>query len=600
MRLIFYYLLMSGFAAHIVGLGVYFHFQSTGASLYRYLSKGIEYLDHDSSRSRHLARFTRFVMLDSGLVSDPSQTWPRDIDFALPPWLGAGASVLRQDTAPRYLSDGQPVSSSDRNRWLISHRPKFKVIKVASVVALKAALQVVEPGTIIELQPGYYRLDSVLRLEIDGSADAPIVIRGRDIGSTILELEGHSGLVVRGGFWTVSDLIVRGDCANKSCPWLFRVESTGDRFTARNIFASGIEQLVKSGFEGLPPLPGLIEGITLVGGHSAGAALDWPEYSVRRIFASYRPGEMVTLCTPEETRQRCDSYDLTDAIRKVSEGGLILVRSGIYRQAATITKPDIHLLAEPGALLYRKSVQGKGALVTRANIVIEGLSCSHIKVADGNGCCVRQEKGDVTLKGVHFHHAQMGILTGHQGGNIKIFDSYFHDNGYDEDGNLGHNLYVNSGVLNFIRSWSLSARNAGHELKSRATVTVIRDSVIASLNARDSRLIDLPNGGVFILTGSILGEGPVSENWDLIGYGLEINQRDVRAAKENNVTIRKNTFYVDREQGGKLLHARHASEIKFRDNVIIGGHDSPSGNTYFDSRSDAGIGSYPVMKSLVF
>ncbi|MFN2289209.1 MAG: hypothetical protein ABR578_12840 [Chromatocurvus sp.] len=70
--------------------------------------------------------------------------------------------------------------------------------------------------------------------------------------------------------------------------------------------------------------------------------------------------------------------------------------------------------------------------------------------------------------GVHFHHAQMAVLTGHEGGHIRIQDSYFHDSGADGLGNLGHNIYVNSGELTFSRSWSLTARNAGQEIKSTA------------------------------------------------------------------------------------------------------------------------------------
>ncbi|MEA3642976.1 MAG: hypothetical protein VBE63_23985 [Lamprobacter sp.] len=600
MRIFFYYLLISGFVAHMVGVAVFLHFQSTGASLYRYLSKGIEYLDHDSSRSRHIARFAQFVMLDSGLVTDPKTVLSHDVDFKLPIWEGNGASALRLDTAPRYTSQGEPVPSADKNRWLISKQPELRVVKVGTVDALTRALEAAEPGTQIELEPGHYRLNSQLMLGSQGLADAPIVLRGSDIESTILTIEDGAGFLIDGSFWTLSDLIVRGQCSEGSCPWLVRIEGKADHFTVRNLFVSGVERLITAGFDDTPPLEGLTEGVTLVGGELADVEIEWPEYAIRRLFIDrLLKNGLVTLCSQDEAGPGCDSSELSDAIKRVSPGGVVLMRSGVYKQAATIGKADIHILAEPGARLYRKTIQGKGALVVRANVVIEGLTCSHIKVGDGNGCCVRQERGDVTLLGVHFHHAQMGMLTGHNGGEIKIFDSYFHDSGYDESGNLGHNLYVNSGTLSFVRSWSLSARNAGHEIKSRADVTVIRDSLVASLNARDSRLIDLPNGGVFLLTGSILGEGPGSENWDLIGYGLE-GLKNGAEGRSHRVTIRRNTFYIDRERGGKLLNTVATDDIEFRDNVIIGGKEKPPGNTYYGSRSKAAVGDYPVLKALTF
>lgn len=595
MRIFFYYLLISGFVAQVIGFAVLFHFQATGASLHRYLTKGIEYLDHDSSRLRHIARFTQFALLDSRLVTDPNSALTRDADFDLPLWLGSGANALRRVTDTQYAASGQPVPSSDQYRRMTGRSHSLEVIEVDSVDALRRALKVAKPGTQIVLQPGHYRLVSPLVLAGQGSASAPMILRGSEIGTTVLEIEDGAGFVVNSAYWTLSDVIVRGHCGDSPCPWLVRVEDKADRFTARNLFVSGIKRLIEVGSVGSPPRAGLIEGVTLVDGEAVDAALGWLEHAVRRIPAArHLNAGLITLCPPNSDDPGCDAFTLPNAISRVSEGGLVLMRTGVYEQAATIEKPDVHLLAEPGARLYRAAIQGKGALVVRADVVIEGLACSHIKVADGNGCCVRQERGDVTLVGVHFHHAQMGILTGHNGGEIKILDSYIHDSGYDESGNLGHNVYVNSGTLEFSRSWSLAARNAGHEIKSRAAVTIIKDSLIASLNARDSRLVDIPNGGVLLLTGSILGEGPGSENWDLIGYGLEGAK-----AHTHRVTIRGNTFYVDRAQGGNLLNAKLVEDLQFRDNVIVGGHDRRPGNTYYRNRAKAGVGDYPIMKAVI-
>jgi hypothetical protein len=597
MRLLLKYLLLSGIAAHIIAITVYAHFQSTGMSLHRYVSKGVAYLDHDSSPTRHIARFTRLVMLDSGLLSDPIKTLPRDIPFELPPWQGLGASTLRKDTAPRYAADGQPVPSTDRLLWLLRNPPELRTVKVASVEALARAIDEATPGTQIELEPGHYRLGRTLNLSARGSAAAPIVLRGTDIGSTILELDDYSDLTVSGGYWTVSDLIVRGRCRNEYCPVMVRATAGADGLTLRNLFVTGIQHLVKPESARSIAIKGLIEGITMVDGQVDDDAVDWPKHAVRKISTTTRPGGAVILCAAENDEADCDTASIAEAVRKAPQDGLILIRSGIYKQAATISKPGLHILAEPGATFYGTATGMKGALVVEADVKIEGLTCSHIKVGDGNGCCVRQDKGDVTLVGVHFHHSQMGVLTGREGGTIRILDSYFHDSGYDESGNLGHNIYVNSGSLEFIRSWSLAARNGGHEIKSRAARTVIRDSLIASLNARDSRLIDIPNGGKFELTDSILSEGPRSENWDLIGYGLE-GARFITTQRTNQLDIKRNTFYIDREQGGQLLNSQHHEQLYFRENIIVGDADVPEGNVRFRSRMDASVGDYPAFRAL--
>lgn len=593
------YLLLSGLLAHLLGIAVYLHFRSTGLTEHRYVTKGIEVLDRDSSPTRHLAGAARLALLDSGLVSDPVDRYPPDISTELPQWRGMGASVLRRDTAPRYTSDGTPIATRDRDRWALSEPPAMRPLRVDSVEGLEAALAKISPGEQIILKPGHYRLSGTLELTRDGAPLEPLSLRGESIGSVVIELADDTSVAVSGKYWTVSDLIVRGRCTDGACPHLFETRPGADGFTVRNLFVSGIRSLINT-LDGAPPaIPGLIDGVTLVGGRVSAPGLGWARHSIREIEAPAGPDGFLTLCAQGSTTSDCDADDLADAVRRMAKGGLLLIRTGTYRQAATLRTDGLHILAEPGAALRRKSVQGKGALVVDADTTIEGLECSHVAVRDGNGCCIRQQRGDLTLIGVHFHHSQMGLLSGHNGGNIRILDSYFHDNGYDESGNLGHNIYVNSGSLEFVRSWSLSARNAGHELKSRAERTLIEDSLLASLNARDSRLVDQPDGGLLEIRGSVLGKGTRSENPDMIGYGLEIRDRKP-PYKDNRVIIRRNTVYADRPQGARLLNALHALSSDVTQNVVIGKTSAPPGNTRIDDRDDAGLAPYPALYPQTF
>ena len=71
------------------------------------------------------------------------------------------------------------------------------------------------------------------------------------------------------------------------------------------------------------------------------------------------------------------------------------------------------------------------------------------------------------------------------------------------------------------RSQILSSKDEGHEIKSRARTTTIEDNEIGSLLGRDSRAIDLPNGGNITIRNNIIQKGPNSLNPDLIGIALE-------------------------------------------------------------------------------
>ena len=597
MKLIFRYFLICGLLAHLTIIVVLLHFRFTGLTPHLYIRKGIGVLDRDSSPTRHIARAARALLLDSGLFTDPIVEYPPDLTVELPQWRGVGANALRTDTAPRYTSLGEPVATTDEGLWALGTPPAMRRVPVDSLADLKKALANARPGDAITLMPGHYRLSERLQLKAEGTPDSPLLLRGESIADTVLELEDGGSLAVNGKYWNLSDLIVRGQCPRGPCPFLVDIGNHADRFTARNLFVSGLRTLLNvakmPGASGASA-SGLIDGVTLVDARISTSALDWPQSAIREIAIPREADKFSVVCVQKDASPGCDTDNLAQAIKRLSNGGLLLMRTGRYQQAATLRTEDLHILAEPGATLHSKSTAGKGALVVNAGVTIEGLACSHIKVNDGNGACVRQQHGDVTLIGVHFHHAQMGILTGHNGGNIRILDSYFHDSGYDESGQLGHNIYVNSGTLEFIRSWSLAARNAGHELKSRAAQTIIANSLLASLNSRDSRLIDAPNAGILEVRGSVLGEGPRSENQDLIGYGLELKEGR-QTHETNTVTIRGNTIYIDRPQGAQLLNEKTATSIDITDNIVIGDISGPPGNTYFDGREEAGSAAYPTL-----
>ena len=246
-----------------------------------------------------------------------------------------------------------------------------------------------------------------------------------------------------------------------------------------------------------------------------------------------------------------------------------------------------------GVHLFGKATNRKAAIVVKGDdVVIEGLECSHIAVRDVNGACVRASGRNLTLRKVYFHDAQTGLLAARAEGRIVIEDSTFERLGDPEGRANPHAIYIDSSVDEFIlrRSRVLSSSGEGHEVKSRAARTVIIDSVIASLDGRDSRLIDVPNGGDVIIRGNVLEEGPNSANNEIIGIGLELRRAKRRRHEVNRALIENNLVLMDRG-GTKFLRSRDVPDPRTQNNLFIGGPrlGRRDPNRWMSGRAEIGI-----------
>ncbi len=307
------------------------------------------------------------------------------------------------------------------------------------------------------------------------------------------------------------------------------------------------------------------------------------------------------VCPPESSDVACDHRSIAKALSEVTDGMTVVIEPGTYREAAVLRAHRVTLKAMPGAHMTGVAAQGKAALVIKGDdITIEGLECSGIAVPDGNGACVRAEGRNLTLRRVHFHDSQEGLLGGQ--GRILIEDSLFERLGGDAATGLGqaHGLYVGHQVEDFVlrRSRILSSKEEGHEVKSRARRTRIEDNVIASLDGRDSRLIDLPNGGEIVIRGNLLQKGPNSSNPDVIGIGLERGRNSELDHAESRILIEGNTIVIDRRRPTRLVHVRGVPAPKLSGNVIVGNTAyREAGNTWFADRRAAGLPPYPALPS---
>jgi Ca2+-binding RTX toxin-like protein len=213
---------------------------------------------------------------------------------------------------------------------------------------------------------------------------------------------------------------------------------------------------------------------------------------------------------------------------------------------------------------------------------------------DPNGAGVLHERGNgnLTIENCSFHGNQNGILVGSAnensppgGVNVVIRNSEFFDNGAPPGsayaaGGKCHNIYINAATTVLIEDNHIhSVFSQGHQIKSRAAVNTIIDNVIEDLpqvpitTYGSSYSIDLPDGGVAVISGNLIEKGPYSSSRYIVHFGGE-SQRYA----ENSLLVEGNQFVNKRPDGATLLldqidfSAASGIPVVFRDNSFAGPH----------------------------
>lgn len=280
---------------------------------------------------------------------------------------------------------------------------------------------------------------------------------------------------------------------------------------------------------------------------------------------------------------------LASATAALNDGDVLHLGPGVYKEPLVITANHVRIIGHGHVVFDGVSAEQKGAILTKGNdIFIRNIECRNIRVPDQNGACVRHEGTNLTLNHVYFHQSEQGVLSGQQSGTVNIENSRFERLGKQGQ---AHGLYIGAGELNISDSLFLAMQDQGHAVKSRAAITRIDRSILASLSGQDSRLIDVPNGGALNIRNSVLQQGPLSVNADAIGYGLE----GLRYP-DNQITFINNTVILERNGSNRLLHSAAGSPTaEAYDNLIISSSEQSLGgfNLFFETRQEAGLGQYP-------
>ncbi|MBB1126266.1 hypothetical protein [Thiospirillum jenense] len=341
----------------------------------------------------------------------------------------------------------------------------------------------------------------------------------------------------------------------------------------------------------------LIEQVPMLASVSTNAMtlITWEQ--VRQQLPAWQPLPLLITSnppTPNTARIGDRTFDLlTDAAAALQPDDTLDIGAGIYNTPLVITADNVTIIGHGHVILEHGTAEGKGNILIKGNgVKLRNIECRLISVPDRNGACVRLEGENLFLDHVYFHDGEQGLLTGGLPGFVHIRDSRFERLGA---GGLAHAVYMGKeGKLLIEKSWFLASKDQGHEIKSRAHMTTISDSLIASLSGDDSRLIDISNGGQLVVENSILAQGPNSSNGDAIGFALEGSA----APGQENVILRNNVILLERHGNNRLLHLGNDQvQVTVTDNVIVSEQPTgyESGNMIFKTRAELGLPPYPAL-----
>ena len=250
----------------------------------------------------------------------------------------------------------------------------------------------------------------------------------------------------------------------------------------------------------------------------------------------------------------------------VETGDTIYIEAGVYADDVAVWRADSLYIAGIGGMVELSSggqaAEGKAIWVIKGDAYrIAYIAFSQCRVPDHNGAGIRLEGTDLYLQHCRFYDNEMGILVGNNSlSRVVIEHCVFYDNGFGQG--YTHHIYVNHIRRLDVRYSYLYRVRVGHHIKSRAAQTWILYNRIADETGNGSRLVDLPNGGLAVLVGNELIQGPHAENYNLVGFGHEgyATGRMHRLYLVHNTLIskRRNALFVDVRPGGEAYIVNNA------------------------------------------
>jgi hypothetical protein len=262
------------------------------------------------------------------------------------------------------------------------------------------------------------------------------------------------------------------------------------------------------------------------------------------------------------------------------DGDLVVFDPGIYRECAIwpASRLTIEARTPPAAMkltvMNQTIVTGptcgdRGLFVfLGSDITVRGLIFEHARDSEHTGAGILMEGGNLTVENSVFLDNENGILAGGPPASVvRIRHVWFEGNGSCE-GPCAHALYVGKPIARLeVSNCLFRDTHIGHNIKSRARATMVRDSQIEDgPTGTSSYLIELPDGGDATILNNVLHKGVNTGNREVaISIGTEHLGNPT-----HSLVIRANQFTSDLADPVRFVRNRTDTPARLTGNVLTG------------------------------
>ena len=180
------------------------------------------------------------------------------------------------------------------------------------------------------------------------------------------------------------------------------------------------------------------------------------------------------------------------------------------------------------------------------NCILEGFTLIHARNSSYNGAGVRiNQANGITIRSCTIRNNDMGVMSNgsvaqQRGMHQLIEECSITDNGSTLEPGFNHNLYL-GGVDVTVRRCEIARAVTGHNLKSRAHVTIVEDCLIYHSANREVDIVDdagntdIPGSDAILRNNRIIKSKTCTGNRGVIHFG-----KDQRATRSGTLTLEGN------------------------------------------------------------